>query len=93
MGGASHGKCHRKQPLYIDADQYAVRVKTCGKSARRIVEMQCGGKPYPEQGKIAYVGRLFRLNMRVCRQDKWLPPHNATHPLRVATESGLSPPC
>ena len=76
--GHHGGRKSRKVPQKITAAQFfsrdgAVRVKTCGKSTRRGAAMHCGGKPYLEQGKIAYVDRLFRLNMRVCRQDKWLP--------------------
>ncbi len=44
-----------------------VRVKMCGKSARTYLAIAMWGKPYREQGKIGMCGRLFRLNMRVCR--------------------------
>jgi hypothetical protein len=61
-----------------------VRVKMCGKSAQLYAVMYVMGKPYPEQDKIGTFGGLFRLNVRVCRIDRWLP-------LRIflSTESGL----
>ena len=64
-----------------------VRVKTCGKSARMKLAIVLWGKPYREQGKIGMCGRLFRLNMRVCRLDTWLPMVKSL--LFTKTESGL----
>ena len=47
-------------------------VKTCGKSARYYAVMRIMGKPTLEQDKIGTCDGLFRLNVRVCRLDKWL---------------------
>ncbi len=49
-----------------------VRVKTCGKSARLCMAICITGKPYQKQDKKVCIGSSFRLNIRVCRIDKWL---------------------
>ncbi len=69
-GGASPWIVPQKiTALYL----YKVRVKTGGKSTRQYVAMHAGGKPYREQDKVGTCRPSFRLNVRVCRIDTWLP--------------------
>lgn len=61
------------------AESIEEMVKTCGKSVRLYVVIHMRGKPYQKQDKEVCVGYSFRLNIRVCRIDKWLSVYGIAH--------------